>query len=260
MTIAQLQKKFPDVQLHSEELESFRKLKLRNRINNPTNKMLKMWKNAGIRINRENALRSPEEKAILAKKAVKTYTQRFSPQQRSAHSKKGGIAAHRAHPNLASQMGKAGARWRKSVTGRAHAAKRARRYWATGIMEGVAEKNRQRALEGRIPFVVRKAKPTINEQRFLALIERHNIPLRYVGNGTFRIPTPTNSSRAWRNPDFVSTINPKHVVLLDAQTLNTPTKQAETNDYIAAGYQIMRVTVRKMSTSIQQIKQFLGVE
>ena len=63
-------------------------------------------------------------------------------------------------------------------------------YWIIPKTKECIEKRLQKALEHRW------RRPTSLEQHFIALIQKHNLPYKYVGNGNFWIEH--------KNPDFVN--------------------------------------------------------
>lgn len=192
-----------------------------------------------------SADRSPEQMAAAARKAAATMRKRFTPQERSAFARQGGLAVLAQHPEQFASMGAKSAPFWNSPQGKALASARAIGLWADPAhRKNIATKNRQAALDGRIRQKFTRSRPSKHECRMIAFVERAKLPLQYVGDGEFRIEIP-NGNRHWRNPDFL-VIGQRKIVLLDTQ-FKPGQQPQEDMDYRLAGWAVLRVSVPELT-------------
>jgi hypothetical protein len=173
-----------------------------------------------------------------------TLIQNFAPfEERSAQGIAARAIALAKPPDLSAKGGKASAAWKRLPENRRTAAERFRRMWRSrGHRSRITTANSQAAIDGRIPVIFRRARPTTRERKMILLLRGWEIPLLYVGDGSFRVPTP-GGQRHWRNPDFINE-EARKILLLDL--FRTAHADVETADYVTAGWQVLRVKTAEM--------------
>jgi len=215
----------------------------------------------GQRLSRLRANATLEQNTVWQKKSVAPRLATSTPEERSEAARRGGIAANKLHPELAQQSADRLVKYNKSAKGRARRSEISRDLWANSQMRAVAAKNSEHTKSGRIPVVFNKVKPTPREQDLLTLITKHRLPFQYVGDGALRITIP-NGSRAWRNPDFVST-DGAALLLLDqcANRGRNKTQNTEDADYAKTSLHVLRLCWADLNApaeTVTKIRAFLA--
>jgi hypothetical protein len=257
MTIAEVKAAFPWAPLVSLASETLRLARLRTHL---SERMRDPAWQAKLRAQAAKLNRAGlEEKLRRGRLSRDSRMQHSTPTERSALSSKGRQAALKKYPDLSARGGKIGGAYWRTPEGRARASAKFKRAWDSGAMDAAAEKNRGHALSGRIPALFSKAKPTAAERAFLAFAQAHSLPLTYTGDGRLRVPTP-GTLRHWRNPDFISTLNPQRAVLLDRSAPLRALEVEEMEAYRAAGYTVMRVRFSRMGRpqTLRDLRAFLS--
>jgi hypothetical protein len=200
-------------------------------------------KRQGQRLAAVRAALSSEQNASIQRQSVATFLQRTTAEERSAQGIAARAIALAKHPDLSARGGAASAAWKRLPENRRKAAERFRRMWQSrGHRSRIATANSRAAIDGRIPVIFRRARPTTRERKMISLLRGWGIPLLYVGDGSFRVPTP-GGLRHWRNPDFINEAARK-ILLLDL--FRTAHADVETADYLQAGWQVLRVKTDEM--------------
>jgi len=199
----------------------------------------------GSLLAKHRASLSPAQNAAIQRKSVSTFLRITTAEDRSAQAARAREVALARHPNMSSRGGKAGAYWHRTPKARKAAAERFKRLWKTNAYkERVSAATSKAAIDGRIPVIFRRARPTARERKMIAILRGWGIPLRYVGDGSFRVPTP-GGQRHWRNPDFINE-ELRKILLLDL--FRTAHADVETADYVRAGWEVLRVKTDEMKT------------
>jgi hypothetical protein len=196
----------------------------------------------GERLAASRAALSPQQNARIQRKSVATFLVKTTKKERSENSARGYAAAIQKYPDLHIRGNRDFAAQR-APEARMKQSRRARQLWRQRKYRvRIAEANSRAAIDGRIPVIFRRARPTTRERKMIALLREWGISLRYVGDGSFRVPTP-GGQRHWRNPDFINEATRK-ILLLDL--FRTAHADVETADYVQAGWQVLRVKTDEM--------------
>ena len=246
LTMVEFRRKFPEAELESPASTAARTAKSaakqEERLkNDPPFAEAKRMR--GQQLAAARAALSLEENAKIHRKSVSTFLRTTTAEERSAQASSARAVAVAKYPNMSSRGGKAGAYWHRTPEARKSASERFKRLWTKSAhLDRVRAATSAAAIDGRIPVIFRRARPTTRERKMIALLRGWNIPLRYVGDGSYRVPTP-GGQRHWRNPDFIHE-EMRRILLLDL--FRTAHAEVETADYVRAGWNVLRVKTDEM--------------
>ena len=196
----------------------------------------------GERLAAARSALSPHQNARIHRKSVATFLAETTEKERSENSARGYAAAIQKYPDLHVRGNRDFAAQRTPEARRA-ASRRFRALWRARKHRAlIRDANSRAAIDGRIPVIFRRARPTTRERKMISLLRGWGIPLLYVGDGSFRVQTP-GGQRHWRNPDFINEAARK-ILLLDL--FRTAHADVETADYLQAGWQVLRVKTDEM--------------
>lgn len=196
----------------------------------------------GLRLAELNREKSPEERSAIAGRALNSKRAKYSTEQISAFSAKGGYATAKLHPEILNKGRKKAIDFWRTAEGREFASKRADFLWSKESHRAtVSSKNKEHALSGRIGQHFHQ-RPTANERVLVDLANALGLPIEYTGDGRLRIET--KGQRNWRNPDFIVS-GQKKVILLDTQ-IHRNQQILEEKDYSAAGWRVLRISTAEL--------------
>lgn len=246
MAMKEFRSRFPHVALESTASTSLRTMKAaekqRERLQNDP-EFAEAKRIQGSQLAKYRASLSPVQNAAIQRKSVATFLRTTTAEARSGQASEARAIAVARNPDMSSRGGKASAHWHRTPTARQAAAERFKRLWKMlPYRKHIRKTTSNATIDGRIPVIFRRARPTTRERKMIALLREWGIPLRYVGDGSFRVPTP-GGQRHWRNPDFINEATRK-ILLLDL--FRTAHADVETEDYLKAGWHVLRVKTDEM--------------
>ena len=256
--MAQFQKQYPDIKPMPPETRALAiSRSMKTKLQNPL--FMEKMRLLGLSLAAKCKDMTPEQKAAIQEKSKNTFMERFTPEERSARARAAHSAAVEKYPNLSSMAGTAAIPHLKSPERRKLASDTAKRLWSNPEHRKlVTESSRRMALNGDIPLRMPGIRPTKSERIMIAFIEKHGIPLKYVGDNAVRVNI-LDGNRHWRNPDFILE-GEKKAVLLDG-FWNPQEHDEEMMDYKSAGWEILRVSVNETTDEkwlLHKLKKFIG--